>query len=142
MTAHKITLYAKLEELYSSDIRLNKRIVEDSVKSGLEAALRKIEKDPIEIEFLRWKGETIMEITGGFYGCDYARALYELGIEVIPVIYDEKRVYTDGHFDEVKGYTPRKLNEVPLLEEEEYKEYYRIMDEYGYPIVLSSEDLN
>jgi hypothetical protein len=127
----KQVIYANLEDLYCYEPNLNGKEVMGLIKLGsenLEKLLEMIRLEPLEIDFSKWDGKTIMELTNGD---EFVRALYELGIRIIPVIYDADRINKEKLFGEVEGYTPIKVKDTKLLDEEKYNEYCRLM--YGTP---------
>lgn len=131
-------MYANLEDAYSSELKLNKKTVEGCVRAGLEFVLARIEEEPLVVELLTWEGRTIMEIIGGAQGCEYARALYELGARTVQVV-NEK---AGKKISQVKGYTPIKLKDAPLVGEAEYRQYCMLLEKHGADILMGKERLN
>ncbi|MFH0936283.1 MAG: hypothetical protein V1815_01230 [Candidatus Woesearchaeota archaeon] len=111
-----------LEEIYSSERKLNRERVQKLISLGLEGIIELIKKEPIEFEFVLWNNKTIMEIIGGIHGCEYAKALYNLSIKNFSMKLIEKK-----YLDEIIDYNPIKLKDVPLLDEHEFMMYQKIL---------------
>lgn len=109
-----------LEEIYSSERKLNRERVQKLISLGLEGIIELIRKEPIEFEFVLWKNKAIMEIIGG---CEYAKALYDLGIKKFSMKPIEKK-----YLDEIVGYNPIKLKDVPLLHKTEFELYQKELE--------------
>lgn len=124
-----------LEEIYSSDFRFSEKRIKEFVQLGLEKILKIIEKEPILFQHIKWKNNLIKEIMGGRHGCEYVRALYELGIRKFPMLEDKIKLY------EIR-YAPIKLKDVPLISEKEYEEYDKSLEDGLYAYLFMMETTN
>jgi len=112
-----------LKEVYSIELKFRSKIIDHFKSLGIEEMLEDMENEPIKLQLSLWGGKPIIEIIGGRYGCEQARALYELGVRIIPMKY---MIY-DGQecINEITTYTPIKLKNIPLVDLEEYSKYIR-----------------
>ena len=116
-----------LEELYSSELKLSRKIIERFISIGIEKILRITKRNPLTYEIIQYNGKPIMEIIGGgrLYGCEQARVLYELGIRKFPMIFSESNYLCDIS----PYYIPVKVKDALLLDVEEYKKFCKKLDD-------------
>lgn len=117
MTLKKVNL-GNLGNLYSSSLKLSRKKVKELISLGLEKIIELTKKEPIIIEYVLWRDTLIKEIIGGYNGCEYVRALYELGVRKFKV-----ECSIDQYLNKITTYIPIKLKDIPLVSERELKRY-------------------
>jgi|GEM_PF-6805835 len=104
-----------IAKLYSVEEKLCADVVKRYMSLGLEGLLRHLEKNPIEIEKQEVDGFKFIEI---IEGCHRTRALYDLGLKLLP----QERYIIRPEADIICKIPP-KLVDVPVVDQKEWDRY-------------------
>lgn len=111
-----------LNEVYSAEDFLSRNVIERYKSLGIDGILATLRTHPVHAETARENGKDEVILLDG---CHKSRALYDLGMHRIPILYEGECELSGKVADEYL-----KIPDVPILDQAQYDlRYIEQMDE-------------